>query len=84
MKTTVNLSEKLVRQAQAQAEDRGISLTEFVEQAMRYQLSFNPDKQSHRVQLPLVASEHPGSRDITNREIAEWLEEDDLRAASGH
>ena len=45
--------------------------------------STTPPKSRHRVQLPLVRSDHPGSVDLTNDRIAELLAEDDLADFGG-
>jgi hypothetical protein len=57
MQTTLRLDDELYRQAKAQAAARGISLTRFLEEAIREQLARPPASlRRRRIRLPVSRS----------------------------
>jgi hypothetical protein len=55
MRTTVTLSEPLLRTAKRRASERGVTLSEFVEDALRFQLARKPSAAAAPFQLHTVA-----------------------------
>lgn len=69
MKTTINLSDQLLRRAKRRASSRGITLTRFIEDALRAKL-MDGDRDPHRFKLHLktVRGHAPPNVDISDRE----------------
>ena len=69
MKTTLNLDDRILCQAKAQAAKDGITLARFVEDALRARLKVtsNPDR-PFRLRLKTVAGERPPNVDICDRD----------------
>lgn len=78
MRTTVDLPNSLFRLAKAAASLRGVSLKQWITGAVERELAST--RVSHqapkRVKLPLVRSKTPGTKELTNEQIAGYLEQD--------
>ena len=53
MKTTLRIDDKLYRKAKAEVARQGVTLIQFLEEALRLRLQFHPERQ---VQLPTFDS----------------------------
>ncbi len=83
MRTTIDLSDELLRKAKAVSALEGLTLKELIARAVTreiesYSFSVNPN----RVNLPIVDSSRPGSVKVTSDMIAKLLEAEDLRVSS--
>ena len=69
MKTTINLNDQLLRRAKRQASSRGITLTRFIEDALRAKL-MDGDRVSpaFKLNLKTVRGHAPPNVDIADRE----------------
>ena len=68
MKTTLNLNDQVLQQAKGRAAQDGITLTRFVEDALRAKLmSTNPGPR-FKLQLKTVTGSRPPNVDISDRE----------------
>ena len=68
MKTTLNLNEQVLRQAKGRAARDGITLTRFVEDALRARLSAGRDtKAPFRLRLETVTGDGSPNVDIADR-----------------
>lgn len=69
MKTTLNLNDRVLRQAKGRAARDGITLTRFVEDALRARLAVahNP-KTPFRLRLKTVKGDRPPNVDICDRD----------------
>ena len=69
MKTTLNLNDQVLRQAKGRAARDGITLTRFVEDALRAHLSdARARKPGFRLQLKTVTGTSPPNVDISDRD----------------
>ena len=69
MKTTLNLNDQVLRQAKGRAARDGITLTRFVEDALRARLSdAHARKLGFRLQLETVTGTSPPNVDISDRD----------------
>ena len=70
MKTTLNLNEKVLCQARRRAARDGITLTKFVEDALRAKLASaaHRGKAPFRLQLEIVTGDGPPNVDIADRD----------------
>ncbi|WP_419950626.1 DUF6364 family protein [Candidatus Palauibacter sp.] len=69
MKTTLNLNDQILGRAKTQAAHEGISLTRFVEDALRTKLMDDSRKDSaFRLDLKTVRGHAPPNVDISDRE----------------
>ena len=69
MKTTLNLNDQVLRQAKGRAARDGITLTRFVEDALRAQLAARRDgKRPFRMRLKSVNGDKPPNVDISDRD----------------
>lgn len=83
MRTTIDLPDELFKQAKAVASLRGISLKDFVTDAVEHALEAGDIKlRPRRITLPIVPSKRPGSVTATTDRIAAILEAEDLSASS--
>lgn len=82
MRTTIDIPENIFRRVKATAAVEGKSLKAFVLEALNRELATRKSLQAdpRRVQLPLVASERPGTLTITGDTVAEALAAEDVRA----
>ena len=69
MKTTLNLNDEILRRAKTRAAHEGISLTRFVEDALRTKLMDDGRKDpAFKLELKIVAGHRPPNVDISDRE----------------
>lgn len=69
MKTTINLNDQLLRRAKRRASDRGVTLTRFIEDALRAKLmDGDRDPPRFKLQLNKVRGHAPPNVDISDRE----------------
>ena len=69
MKTTLNLNDQVLRQAKGRAARDGITLTRFVEDALRVRLAAVQDrKEPFRMRLKLVKGDRPPNVDVSDRD----------------
>ncbi len=69
MKTTLNLNDQVLRQAKRRARRDGITLTTFVEDALRGKLAGPDGRQTpFRLQLKTVTGTEPPNVDIADRD----------------
>ena len=69
MKTTLNLNDQVLRQAKGRAARDGITLTRFVEDALRARLAASSrSKRPFRLKLETVKGDRPPNVDICDRE----------------
>lgn len=78
MKTTLNLNDQLLRQAKASARKRGVTLTRFVEEALRAQLMSNDRPETrHKLDPPVVSGVKPPAVDVSNRDaLRDFMDEE--------
>ncbi len=68
MKTTLNLNDQVLRQAKQRAASDGITLTRFVEDALRARLAGSGSRRPQfRLQLETVTGDAPPNVDIDDR-----------------
>lgn len=79
MKTTLNLHDELLRGARARAAQRGLTLTRFVEDALRAKLlTDDQPRRPFRLELRTVRGTRPPLVDISDRDaLYEVLDRDD-------
>lgn len=82
MKAILNIPDGLYGDAERAAVAQGVSVEKFIAGAIEQKLRAGrePSNGKHRVQLPLVPSKKPGSRQLTAHRVAELLSEDDVSA----
>ena len=68
MKVTLNLDDEILRRAKTRAADEGISLTRFVEDALRSKLMDGERKESFKLDLVTVHGHAPPNVDISDRD----------------
>ena len=71
MKTTLNLNDQLLRQAKASAHKHGVSLTRFVEEALRAQVmpGGGPKRETkYKFDPPVVHGVKPPAVDVSDRD----------------
>jgi hypothetical protein len=68
MKTTLNLDDQLLRKAKETAASRGMTLTRFVEDALREKLLEAPSKEPYTFEPVVVTGTSPPNVDITDRD----------------
>ena len=69
MKTTLNLNDQILRQAKGQAEQNGVTLTKFVEDALREKLmAENDPRPAFKMTIRSVRGFRPPNVDISDRE----------------
>ena len=69
MKTTLNLNDQVLRQAKGRAAREGITLTRFVEDALRARLAVVRDgKAPFHMRLKSVKGDRPPNVDISDRD----------------
>ncbi len=85
MRTTIDIQDPIFRQAKSIAAAKGLSLKAFINAALVRELDrleHPAEPRASRVEFPIVPSNHPGRRKLTNGRIHELLEEEDLDALS--
>ena len=68
MKTTLNLDDQVLRNAKEQAAREGITLTAFVEQALKASLLKETETASYRFRPKVVKGNRPPNVDISERD----------------
>ena len=68
MKITLNLDDEILRRAKIRAADEGVSLTRFVEDALRSKLMDDERKEPFELNLVTVQGHAPPNVDISNRD----------------
>jgi len=69
MKTTINVNDQLLLQAKQRAANRGITLTRFIEDALRAKLmDGDRDLPAFKLQLKTVHGHAPPNVDVSDRE----------------
>ena len=68
MKTTLNLDDQVLKNAKEQAAKDGITLTAFVEQALKARLLQDTEKVTYRFQPKVVKGSKPPNVDISERD----------------
>jgi len=78
MRTSIDLPDELLREAKIAAVNRGVTLREFVTEALDRELHGTPASPKG-LDFPLIRSGVPGSLRITTEDVRRVEEEDDLR-----
>jgi hypothetical protein len=68
MKTTLNLDERLLREAKKRAAGEGRTLTSVVEEALRAALTERPANEAFELHLPIVRGDRPPVVDVADRD----------------
>lgn len=74
MRTTVDIPDRLYRRLKARAAHEGISVKALVLRGVERELEPAPARKGHRVKLPLVDGDRPGSLNLTNEQIYELID----------
>jgi hypothetical protein len=85
MRTTIDMPTTLMRAAKARAAERGESLKDLVNRAVAHELGLPsaPKAKTGRVTLPLIGRGARPAVVVTNEDIAEALDADDIERYSG-
>lgn len=80
MRTTIDVPDRLMRAAKARAAEHGESLKDLVNRALANELGLQsvPTRKTGRVSLPLIARDAAPSVPVTNDDIADALEAEDI------
>jgi hypothetical protein len=80
MRTTIDMPDALMRAAKARAAEHGESLKDLVNRALAHELGLPSaaKQKAGRVALPLVAREAAPAVPVTNDDIADALEAEDI------
>ena len=80
MRTTIDMPDALIRAAKARAAEHGESLKDLVNRALAHELGLPSAarRKAGRVTLPLVAREAVPAVLVTNDDIADALEAEDI------
>lgn len=75
MRTTIELPESVYRQSEQAARQKGFSVEQFIVRVLERELANGSAaaQGSKRVNLPLIASRHPGSLDPGNFDFDDLL-----------
>ena len=68
MKTTLNLNDQVLQQAKGRAAQDGVTLTKFVEDALRAKLMSKSTGPRFKLRLKTVTGSRPPNVDISDRE----------------
>ena len=68
MKTTLNLSDRILQEAKGRAAQQGITLTKFVEDALRAKLMAADRAKPFKLKMRTVSGNRPPNVDISDRE----------------
>jgi plasmid stability protein len=84
MRTTIDVPDTLMRAAKARAAEHGESLKDLVNRALTHELGLQsaPKRKTGRVALPLIARDATPAILVTNDDIAEALEAEDVERYS--
>lgn len=72
MRTTVDLPDPLFRELKAVAARRGASLKDVIRGAVEEEVRKSERKTGRRAKFPFLASDEPGTLDLTNAEIEDF------------
>jgi hypothetical protein len=80
MRTTIDMPPPLMRAAKARAAERGESLKDLVNRAVAHEIGLpaTPKGKTGRVTLPLIARDATPAVLVTNEDIADALESEDI------
>jgi len=80
MRTTIDMPDVLIRMAKARAAEHGESLKDLVNRALAHELGLpsSAKQKTGRVTLPLVARKATPAVLVTNDDIADALEAEDI------
>jgi ectoine hydroxylase-related dioxygenase (phytanoyl-CoA dioxygenase family) len=80
VQTALQIPQSLYDQAERAARSRGVSVAEFIAEALEEKLRAARPAGSNRqrVRLPLIPSARPGTRQLTAEHVAELMDEDDV------
>jgi hypothetical protein len=80
MRTTIDLPPTLMRAAKARAAEHGESLKDLVNRAVAHEIGLpaTPGGKAGRVTLPLIARDATPTILVTNEDIADALDTDDI------
>lgn len=73
MRTTVDIPDSLYRELKSKAAREKRSVKELILRGVEVELRARRKKTSRRVTLPLIASKTPGTLDINNAQIYEFI-----------
>ena len=73
MRTTIDLPDPLFRELKAVAARRGMSLKNVIRSAVEEEIRKTERTARRRIQFPILASEEPGTLNLTNAEIDDLL-----------
>ena len=73
MRTTLEIPDPVFRRLKATAALRGVSLKEFLLNAVEQEMAKKPSAHDYTVAVPLIRSKRPGKRALTNAEIEDLL-----------
>ena len=74
MKTTLNLDDQVFRAAKKLAAERGLTLTEVVEQALRAAVSEPAPRKPYRLRMVTVKGPRPLPNVADRNALYEWME----------
>jgi hypothetical protein len=85
MRTSIDMPDALMRAAKARAAGHGESLKDLVNRAVAHELGLPsaPKRKAGRVVLPLIRSDAGATVLVTNDDIADALDADDIERYSG-
>jgi hypothetical protein len=80
MRTTIDMPDALMRAAKARAAEHGESLKDLVNRALAHELGLPsvPKQKTGRVTLPLIARDAAATVLVTNDDIADALDAEDV------
>jgi hypothetical protein len=74
MKTTIDINSRLFKRAKIYAAQNGETLKTIIESALAHELSGTKmPRQKRRVAFPILKSKRPGTLNLTNAQIEEFL-----------
>ncbi len=73
MRTTVDVPDPIFRKMKATAALRGLSLKQFLLNAVEQEMAKKPSARDYKVTVPLIRSKRPGKRALTNAQIEDLL-----------
>jgi len=84
MRTTIDMPDALMRAAKARAAEHGESLKDLVNRALAHELGLPsvPKQKTGRVTLPLIARDAAATVLVTNDDIADALDAEDVERYS--
>ena len=75
MQTMIELPDPILSKSEQMARSQGVSLQEFIVQALEEKVLLEPEPSPHpqRVELPLIRSKNPGKLDLTDFDFDDLL-----------